>query len=164
MKINSRKFRIILSGIILFATTLMLTSTYAAETADFTISSTIYVPLSIACGTDMTFPNSASKASAYTVVVAPTDTGAAECTVTNSDASIHVFTATLPTTITLTGPGDAITVDTFEHGSNLDSQDKATVPASGSLAFKLGATEHINAAQAAGDYTGEATVTIAVNS
>ncbi len=66
----------------------------------------------------------------------------------------NTYTVTLPTSTTLTGPGTAMTLDTFASSDTLTS-------ISGTNSVHIGAVLHVNAAQTAGGYTGSFVVTAA---
>jgi len=79
-----------------------------------------------------------------------------------------------PTSITLTGPGQAMTVDTITlnaspdltlsaPGSSNGNRRYLIVSLSGIFAFKMGGTLRVNANQAAGVYSGNYTVTAVYN-
>jgi hypothetical protein len=65
-------------------------------------------------------------------------------------------TITLPSTASLTGPGTAMSVSNF---TGYPSSTAATLGASGTLTLDVGAQLNVNAAQAAGTYSGTYTLT-----
>jgi hypothetical protein len=66
-------------------------------------------------------------------------------------------TITFSSSSTLTGPGTAMTINTFSH----DAGASPRLNSSGTLVFKVGARLVVNAAQKGGTYTGTFTVTVA---
>ncbi len=84
--------------------------------------------------------------------------------VTPSPGSVQItgtpsatFTVTLPGSATLTGPGEALNLDTF---SSLSSPS-LHLDAGGESTLSVGGTVHFNAGQVHGTYSGSFTVTIA---
>ncbi len=69
------------------------------------------------------------------------------------------FSITLPTTVTLTGPGTAMTIDTITHNAGA-----SPALSSGSKSFALAGTLNVGANQLAGTYTSSSfNVTVAYN-
>ena len=71
----------------------------------------------------------------------------------SDDATVVI---TLPSQITITAPGGSMTVDTFTS----DPSGTAVLDEQGEGQFYVGATLNLSANQAAGNYTGQFTVTI----
>lgn len=85
--------------------------------------------------------------------------GGAAATFTVTGAAGSTFLIMLPASLPLTGPGTAMTVDTF--GSSLPSP--AILGPGGTLNLQVGATLQVNPNQAPGTYTGTFSVTVAYN-
>jgi hypothetical protein len=147
----------------------------ASETANAT--ATIITPISITNVADLNFGNIVAGTGAGTVTVATTGTrtstgdvilpsatlgtvNAAEFTVTGlADAT---YAITLPTTsidISETG-GTTMTVDNFTSNPSVTDGGVLT---NGTQTLSVGATLNVGAGQAAGDYTGKFSVTVAYN-
>ncbi len=67
----------------------------------------------------------------------------------------QAYTISLPSSATLTGPGTAMTLDTFT-----DDNPSPSLPPAGSETFNVGGTLHVGASQAAGAYSGSISVTV----
>lgn len=167
----NKKLLIITSAAIASAT-LFSNSAMAVNTVSATATAQVLQPLSIVENTAMSFGTVAGDATVGTTVVldpalgTTSSTDGASVSANPSAPAAGSFTVSGDTTLTysltaipattLTGPGTAMTVDTF-----------TTNGLTGSLAspetFTVGATLHINAAQTAGAYSGNYTVTVNYN-
>jgi hypothetical protein len=154
-------------------------------TEQSTASAVIIAPLQLLKREDMTFGRVVVGTAAGTVVINPlTDTCTYSATVV-SGGGCHAaqfvgmgnkkmrFRLTLPNSITLTGPGAPMTVDTFMAGFNAsvtppsgngNGPQRFTIESdSGIFDFKVGATLRVNANQLGGIYTGTFDVTVMYN-
>lgn len=132
----------------------------------------VLTPLSITQnGLGMDFGNVAGdKDTASTVVLdvlgTTTSTDGAYASGTGAAASFTVagaasatYTLTMPGSITLNGPGTAMTVDSFTYSSGMAGS--RTLNLVGTETFQVGGTLHLGINQAAGAYTGTYLVTVA---
>lgn len=76
-------------------------------------------------------------------------------------APSNTYAITLPASTTLTGPGAAMTVDTFV--SNPDATGSGTLSALGAQTLLVGATLHVGVSQTAGAYSGTFNVSVDYN-
>jgi len=136
----------------------------SSDTEQTTATATIVGPLALTKVTDMNFGIIASSTTAGTVVLATdnsrTTTGGVAlvpsaattaATFTVAGEASRTFTITLPAdgTVTLTGPGAAMNVDSFLHRLGATP----TLNGSGAASFAVGATLSIGASQVSGVYT-----------
>ncbi|MGZ3275886.1 MAG: DUF4402 domain-containing protein [Caulobacteraceae bacterium] len=132
-------------------------------------SATVIQPLTVSQTTAMDFGKlvmNAGSPGAGTVVLTAANgrstTGGVDLVGTTAAAGVvqvvgqtgNNYTVTLPSSTTLTGPGTAMTLDTFNSSDTL-------TPIAGTNNIHIGATLHVNAAQTAGAYTGSFVVTAA---
>ena len=161
MVIKTNKFSVMGAAM---AAMLVAGQAQAANSVDATASVEIAAPISITEDTQLSFGNIGPSASAGTVTItnagARSVTGgvselggafaAAEFTVTG--ASGANFNASIPTSASLTGPGDAMSVSL--------TNDAGTSISGGSVSFNVGGTLSVGANQAAGSYSGTYTITV----
>lgn len=140
-------------------------STFAQVTATATAAATIVTPITITKTTDMNFGNIAVNASLGTVVLpaaaAPVRTVTGGCTLpatagtvaaaafTVTGQSGFTYSITLPASASLTGPGPAMTADTFVSNPTVAAGGLLT---GGTQTLYVGATLHVAASQTAGAY------------
>lgn len=158
----------------------LTTASAQTATATATASATIVTPITIAKVTDMVFGNVAVLASLGTVVMEPTSAAARSTTgtvtiaaanagsptaakFTVSGEGTYAYTITLPSSASLTGPGTAMTVDTFTTSIGTDLTLGAL--SGGTQTVYVGATLHVGGSQTAGAYTTTTpfSVTVAYN-
>ena len=160
----------LLSGVAALA---LVAAAHSAQAADATgnTSASVIAPITIAQGAALSFGNISPSGTTGTVVIST----AGARTATNVDlltggtvaaATFNVggsgastYTITLPTSLTLNGSvSGTMLVNGFNH-------DVVGTPAlsSGTASFAVGATVAVDAAQAAGTYTGDYTVTVNYN-
>ncbi len=139
-----------------------------SATANATVD--IVAALTISNTADLDFGAVIPAAGADTVVIssagARTCGATLTCTDTFAAANFSVsggnnlsYTITLPASASLTGPGTAMTVDTFTD----DKSGLGTLNGSGNGGFLVGATLNVGASQVAGTYTGTFSVTADYN-
>lgn len=142
---------------------------FAAD-ATGTASVTIATPIAISQTTPLSFGTVVASGTAGTVVVSNasvrTTTGgvgalggtpaAAVFNVTGQGT--NAFSITLPTTVSLTGPGTAMNVTTFNHNAGA-----SPALAAGAKTVNVGATLGVGANQTAGTYSGTYTVSVNYN-
>lgn len=163
-----------------FALTIVLVafsaSTFAQVSATATASATIVSPIAIANAANMNFGNIAVNASLGTVVLpaaaVPVRTVTGGCTLpaTAGTVSAAAFTVTgqagftysitLPASASLTGPGPAMTANTFVSNPTVAAGGLLT---GGTQTLYVGATLNVAASQTAGAYTTAAPFTVTVN-
>ena len=134
-----------------------------------TVTVTIINPMTLTVLQNLNFGTVAVQGAAGNCIVSPTSVrtatggvklvGAAPVAVSaqvraNGPAG-SIFALTF-TPGTMTGPGTAITVDTFTHNSTL------LLNVTGQNTFNVGATAHLNFPQTAGTYTGTFTITATI--
>lgn len=136
----------------------------ATATAD--VSATVVEPIDLTKDQDMSFGSFTVGDTAGTIILgtdgSTSSTGGAS-TVTNGNQAAaftatgedgRAYDVTLPTSATLSGPGDDMTADTFT--------DNATGTLTGGTeTFQVGATLNVNADQEPGSYSGSFDVTVA---
>ncbi len=144
-----------------------------SASADGTIR--LLTPISITKNADLRFGSVLTANAAGTVVIGVSNEtdrnlgtytdiaigdayGAAKFTVTGTAS--QAFKITLPTTVSLTGPGTALTVNTFT--SDLVANE-GTLNTSGTKIVLVGAKITIPANQTGGTYSGTFNVTVAYN-
>jgi len=161
----SKKLAVVTAGII--SATLMATSAQAASVTA-TASAEVKTPIAITAGAPLNYGNIAVGATGGTAVLTTADaltvTGdvSALTGVTPTSGAFSVsgsgastYSITLPTTVSLTGPGPAMTVSALSHNAG------ATPALSlGAAAFKVGGTLTVGAAQTIGVYSGSYAVTV----
>ncbi len=144
----------------------------SAQAASATANATVDIVAAIAITktVDLDFGSVVPAAGADTVIIssagARTCGATLTCTDTVAAASFDVtgganlaYTVTLPASASITGPGPAMTVDTFT-----DSISSAgTLSAGGAQTFTVGATLNVGASQVAGAYTGTFSVSVDYN-
>jgi hypothetical protein len=152
-------------------------STFAQVSATATASATIVSPIAIANASNMNFGNIAVSASLGTVVLpaaagVPVRTVTGGCTLpavagTVSAASFTVtgeaaftYAITLPASASLTGPGPAMTANTFVSSPTVAAGGVLT---GGTQTLYVGATLNVAGSQTAGAYTTAAPFTVTVN-
>lgn len=148
-------------------------TSFAQVSATATASATITTPISITKTVDLNFGNVAVSTTAGTVILKPagtrTTTGGVTLPATNGTVTAAEFTVegaadytyaiTLPTEpITITGPGEPMTVSTFT--STPSSTGTLT---GGTETIKVGATLNVAGGQAAGTYTSATPFEVTVN-
>lgn len=132
------------------------------------VQATLGAVISISSTADLEFGKVAPTGTAGTVTVSPTGArssidvdlfggtvSAASFTVTGENNEAYALN--LPTSTALTGPGADMTVDTFTDDAG------TTVLSGGSDTFNVGATLHVGASQAPGNYAGSFAVTVNYN-
>jgi hypothetical protein len=148
----------------------------ASATQSATANATIITPIAIAHVADLNFGNIVAGTATGTVTVSPTtgdrsSTGyvilptatpgtvkAAEFTV--KGLANATYAITLPTSITISETGGAtMTVNHFTSNPS----GTGTLAANGEQTLSVGARLNVDADQAAGEYAGEFTVTVAYN-
>jgi len=152
------------------AASLVSASAFAAD-ATGSASAVVAAPIAITAGTAMTFGNVAVGAAGGTAVLTTADaltvTGdvSALSGVTPASGAFNVtgegtsaYSVTLPTTISLTGPGTAMTISTIGHSAGASPALLA-----GASSFKIGGTLAVGAAQAPGTYSSAGGFTVTVN-
>jgi len=142
----------------------------ASATASTGASVTIAAPIAITKTADLSFGTVVPSATAGTVAVSTAGTrsvggGVSELGGTVAAAAYSVtgytnsaYTITLPSSVSLTGPGTAMTAGTFVHSAGV-----SPALSGGTGSFTVGATLNVGANQAAGSYTGTFDVTVAYN-
>jgi hypothetical protein len=175
--LNLKKMKQILKvfvlGLVMFA---FSTSTFAQVSATATASATIVSPIAIVNASNMNFGNIAVSAAPGTVVLpaalAPVRTVTGGCTLpaTTGTVAAAAFTVTgqsgftyaitLPASASLTGPGPAMTANTFVSSPTVAAGGLLT---GGTQTLYVGATLNVAGAQTAGAYTTAAAFTVTVN-
>jgi len=153
----------------------MVTAAHTAQAADAVgnASATIVAPIAVTQATALSFGNMSPTTAAGSVVISTAGartatnvdlltggtTTAAAFNVTGDNSA--TFAITLPTSTTLTGPGPAMAVSSFNH----DEGGTPALDGSGSAAFNIGATLAVDtsANQTAGAYSGTYNVTVNYN-
>lgn len=141
------------------------TNAIAQVTATATAAATIITPIAISKTADMNFGNIAVNASLGTVALpaaaAPVRTVTGGCTLPTTAGTVAAATFTvsgqpgftysilLPASVSLTGPGPAMTADTFVSSPTVAAGGLLT---GGSETLYVGATLHVAASQTAGAY------------
>lgn len=144
-----------------------------AATADLNINAEVIAPLTITETTALNFGSVVPASTAATLQLTPagdlTTTGGAVAvgghsagllTITgDTDAPVSITHAA---STTLTGPGDAITVDNFTLAAGIGGLAGTTLTLSGTDGtLNVGATLNLNADQAPGSYNGTLAFTVA---
>lgn len=152
----------------------------AADNADATASATIITPIGITKNVDLAFGNIYAATSAGTVVLAPTSgtptrtpttvtLGTTTGTVTAAKFTMSgttgmLYTVTLPATPpNLTGPGTAMTVDTWTTSLTLSQTTGTIATAPADDIFYVGGKLHVGASQTPGAYSGTFNISVAYN-
>ena len=152
----------------------------AATTATASSTGTVIQPLSIAKVLDLSIGKFMAGASIGTVVVSTSNAqtvsgGVTTTAALGASAKAATFTVTgepnatyaisYPNTITLTGAGAPLTLDTFTNAVDVGTvaAGVGTLPASGPQVLSVGATAHVAASQAAGVYSGSFDVMVVYN-
>ncbi len=149
----------------------------ASASASANANATIITPIAIAQMADLNFGNIVAGTGAGTVTVSPT-TGdrsskgdvilptatpgtfnAAEFTVTGLANATYAITLPESINISETGGTTTMTVDNFTSNPS----GTGTLAANGKQTLSVGARLNVDADQAAGEYAGEFTVTVAYN-
>ena len=147
----------------------------ASASASASAKATIITPIAIAHVEHLNFGNIVAGTGIGTVIVdtkgdrtktgdviLPTATpgtfNAAEFTVTGLADATYAITLPDDNTVTISGPGEDMTVTGFTS-----NPDGTGVLAGGTQTLSVGATLNVGADQAAGEYAGEFTVTVAYN-
>jgi hypothetical protein len=149
---------------------------YSQVSATATSSATIVTPITIANAANMNFGNIAVNASAGTVVLpaaaAPVRSVTGGCTLpatagtvasarfTVTGQSGYTYAITLPASASLTGPGPAMTANTFVSNPTVAAGGLLT---GGTQTLYVGATLNVAGSQTAGVYTTAAAFTVTVN-
>lgn len=159
------------SAALLMAGFFHATAVQAASTTA-NASATVITPIAIAKTADLAF-GSFSAATAGTVAIATDGTrtatggvllssqtagGAAAFNVTGQDTATYAITLPTDSTVTLSGPGTAMAVDSFVSNPS----GTGTLGATGQ-AVNVGATLTVGPAQAEGAYTGTFNVAVEYN-
>ena len=143
-----------LTGIVAGLT--IATSAYAADSS-FQSSLKILTPLSITAQSGLDFPDTESTAAQQTVVVAPTDAGAADFNIAG-ELNEAVTASVVEPSVTMTVGSTNIVVDTFTFGGALAADGSGTLDGTGALAgAKVGGTATVPANAESGTYTGTLT-------
>lgn len=145
----------------------------AQATATATATATIVTPIGIVKNVDMNFGNVAVTSTAGTVILAPagtrTTTGGVTLPATTgtvtaasfavSGSGVYTYAITLPSSVSLAGSASGnMTVDSFT------STPSGTGTLTGGVQTLLvGATLHVDATQAAGEYTNATGFDVTVN-
>lgn len=159
MKQNLKFFALVTVMIVFSA------GTFAQVTATATAAATIVTPIAISKTTDMNFGNIAVNASLGTVALpaaaAPVRTVTGGCTLPSTAGTVtaaaftvtgqtgYTYAITLPASASLTGPGPAMTADTFVSSPTVAAGGVLT---GGTQTLYVGATLHVAASQTAGAY------------
>ena len=147
----------------------------ASASASASAKATIITPIAIDQVADLNFGNIVAGTDAGTVTVdtegnrtsstgitlpnaTPGDFQAAKFTVTGLADATYAITLPDDNTVTISGPGEDMTVTGFTS-----NPDGTGVLAGGTQTLSVGATLNVGADQAAGEYAGEFTVTVAYN-
>ena len=142
----------------------------ATATASTGASVTIADPIAISKTADLAFGTVVASAAAGTVTVGTTNNrtvgggvSALGGTVTSAAYTVtgygtSSYSIALPTSVSLTGPGTAMTANTF-----VSSVGGSASLTAGTGSFAVGATLAVGANQAAGAYSGTFDVTVAYN-
>jgi hypothetical protein len=140
----------------LFVVMMMVGSTAMATDQSFNISMKLFKPITISKVQDLLIPNTNLTGSAFTVVVATGDTGAASFTaVGGKNRSITRAVVESSINMSASGVTGNIAVDTFVLAGPV------AFDASGNITgLKVGATAHVLAASEDGDYSGTATLRV----
>lgn len=144
-----------------------------------TASVVVIAPLQLVKAEDLVFGRIATTPAAGTVVINPISNACQYSATLAGGGGCHAarfvgmggrkmrFRVTLPTSLTLIGPGAPMTVDTFTIGTNSSvtppsgnspgngNQRYTIETATGIFDFRVGATLHVNANQGGGIYEGE---------
>jgi hypothetical protein len=166
-----RKTVFLLASLFVMVLATQRVNAQSSATANAQATATIVTPISISkTGGDLAFGKIVPSSTAGTVIVTPVGDISA-----TDGATIFQNNAHSATTFKVSGESGAaytltfsadplegptgsanMTVDTFTHNANLTL-------AGGEETFGVGATLHVDADQAAGEYAGEFTVTVAYN-
>ncbi len=156
IKIQIRKSLMLVLGMVLSF------QVYAADET-FTASIQILTALSVTEQTALAFPTTEASTAAQTVVVAPTDSGAATFDIAG-ESNYAVTASIVESSLTMTNQNTSIVVDTFTFGGNLSSTGTGTLSASGGLTgARVGATANIPANPKSGSYSGNLTFRVVYN-
>lgn len=169
-----KKLTILATGALAFG---LLTSGSAfAATANAT--ATITSAIAIGNGSDLKFGLIIPAAGVTTAIISPTESGYTSRTgtatfltgaggagpstfeVTGSDSLTYSITLPADSVVTLTGPGAAMAVDTFNSSPTVAAGGTLTA---GAQTLTVGATLSVGASQVTGNYSGTYTVTVAYN-
>ena len=154
------------------------TMAQSTATASARASATILRPITITKATDMNFGKIVPGIAAGTVVLSPTGdrttvggvtimttqtgTVAAAASFTVEGEGAATYSVTLPSSVSLTGNGTAMTVATFTSTPG-DGALSGNAGAVGTQTLLVGGTLAVGASQAAGSYSGDFDVTVAYN-
>ena len=128
-----------------------------AADESFNASIQILTALNITEQSALSFPDTESKTTSQTAVVAATDAGAASFDITG-EASSNIVSSIVESDLSMTQGSTTITINTFTFGGSLASDGTATTDGSGSLTgANVGATANIPANAESGTYSGALT-------
>lgn len=149
---------------------------YTQVSATATATGTIVTPITIANNANMNFGNIAVNASLGTVVLpaaaAPVRSVTGGCTLPATVGTVasarftvtgqagYTYSITLPASVSLTGPGPAMTANAFVSNPTVALGGLLT---GGTQTLYVGATLNVGASQTAGAYTTAAAFTVTVN-
>ena len=140
--------------VMMFALT--LSASAMATDQSFNVSLKLFKPITITKVQDLLFPNTTLTGAAFSVVVLPADSGAANFNA-QGGKSRNITRSVVESSINMSAPGSVgnIAVDTFvlSGPTAFDASGNAN-------GIKVGATAHILAASEDGDYTGTATLRV----
>ena len=140
----------------LFVLMMLLGATAMATDQSFNISLKLFKPITITKVQDLLIPNTPLTGSAFDVVVATGDTGAASFDA-QGGKNRSITRSVVESSINMSASGvvDVVAVDTF------DLAGPTAFDASGDAnGIKVGATAHVLAASEDGDYAGAATLRV----
>jgi hypothetical protein len=151
---GGKNVRIIMKKLltILLVSTFIGGHTYAA-TQSFNIALNLFAAINVTKVQNLTFPIQAITGSAFNVVVASTAAGAAIFNATGTN-NRNITRSVVESSINMSAPGvtGSIAVDTFTL-----SGPTAFNSSGNANSLKVGATAHVLASSADGDYVGTAT-------
>lgn len=152
-----------LKVILVFATSMVATATGFAATATFTATIVVLTALSITNTSGLDFGTIESSSSTQTITISPGDSGAATFQI-DGEPNDTVTVSIDESSISLNSGSNSMTVNAFTVGGSSCSNGAGTFDGSGNLdTCTVGATVNVAGGQAAGSYSGTATLSVVYN-
>jgi hypothetical protein len=151
---DGKKVRIIMKKLLtVLVISIFIGNVASAATQAFNIALNLFAAITITKVQNLTFPDQTITGSAFNVVVASTDAGAATFNATGSN-NRNITRSVVEASINMSAPGVTgnIAVDSFTL-----SGPTAFNGSGNATGLKVGGTAHVLATSADGDYTGSAT-------
>ena len=140
--------------VMIFALTLSASAMATDQT--FNVSLKLFKPITITKVQDLLFPDTTLTGSAFTIVVLPADSGAANFTA-QGGKNRNITKSVVESSINMAAAGvvGTIAVDTFVLSGPTAFDGSGNI-----TGIKVGATAHVLAASEDGNYTGTATLRV----